>query len=131
MDAALRRLVVDRACSRCEYCRLPQTALDLTFHVEHIIARQHGGDDSPENLGLSCDRCNLLKGPNLSSIDLVTREVVPLFHPRRQQWSEHFELLGANLVGTTSTGRATAELLKMNTSRRRELRAQLLAAGEY
>ncbi len=95
------------------------------------MARQHGIDDSPSNLGLSCDRCNLLKGPNRSSIDVVTREVVPLFHPRRQQWNEHFELRGAEIVGTAPTGRATVELLKMNSSRRRELRSQLLAAGEF
>ena len=44
MDAATRRLVLRRAGSRCEYCRLPQHAVDLTFHVEHIIAKQHGGD---------------------------------------------------------------------------------------
>jgi hypothetical protein len=47
MDAALRRLVVERAGDRCEYCHLHsghQTS--VIFHIEHIIARQHGGDDS-------------------------------------------------------------------------------------
>ena len=131
MDAANRQLVWDRAGSRCEYCHLPQAAIDLTFHLEHIIAKQHGGDDSLDNIGLSCDRCNHLKGPNLSSIDSLTREVVTLFHPRQQSWDDHFELRGIDIIGKTPAGRATVELLKLNASRRRELRAQLLAAGEF
>lgn len=131
MDAANRQLVWDRAGSRCEYCHLPQAVIDLTFHIEHIIAKQHGGDDSLDNTGLSCDRCHLLKGPYLSSIDSVTREIVTLFHPRQQSWDDHFELRGIDIIGKTPAGRATVELLKMNASRRRELRAQLLAAGEF
>jgi hypothetical protein len=131
MEAALRQFVWNRADSRCEYCHLPQSAIDLTFHVEHIIARQHGGDDSPDNLGLACDRCNFFKGPNLSSINRMTGEVVQLFHPRRQLCEEHFELQGFDIVGKTPIGQVTLELLKMNTSRRRELRAQLIEAGEF
>jgi hypothetical protein len=50
MDAATKRLVRQRAQERCEYCRLPQTAQPfVTFHVEHIIAKQHGGSDDPNN----------------------------------------------------------------------------------
>jgi hypothetical protein len=42
--------------------------------------------------------------------------VVPLFHPRRQQWSRHFAWGpdGAYLQGRTRTGRATADALAMN-----------------
>jgi hypothetical protein len=55
MDAATRRLVRQRAQDRCEYCRMPQSAAPfLTFHVEHIQARQHIKDDSPDNLALAC-----------------------------------------------------------------------------
>lgn len=41
MDGAVRNLVRQRAGNRCEYCRLPQAAVDATFHVDHIIAQQH------------------------------------------------------------------------------------------
>ena len=58
MDVATRRLVRERARDRCEYCRLPQAAVQATFHVEHIIAKQHVVDDAPSNLALACDRCN-------------------------------------------------------------------------
>lgn len=125
MDATVRRHVLQRAASRCEYCRLPQHAVDLTFHIEHIIARQHGGGDDSENLCLACDRCNLHKGPNLSAIDPASREIVPLFHPRRDQWHEHFAMSGARVIGMTPTGRATAQLLQMNSPRRQELRERL------
>lgn len=131
MDSASRQLVWNRAGSRCEYCRLPQKAIDLTFHVEHIVAKQHGGDDSEGNLCLSCDRCNLLKGPNLSSIDPDTGEVVSLFHPRKLLWNDHFELQGFEIVGKTPTGRVSVELLKMNAPRRRELRTLLILSGEF
>jgi 5-methylcytosine-specific restriction endonuclease McrA len=66
MDAGLRARVFERAGGRCEYCRLHQDDADfLTFHVEHIIAEQHGGGDDPENLCVACPECNLAKGPNL------------------------------------------------------------------
>lgn len=125
MDATVRRQIVVRAASQCEYCRLPQHAVDLTFHVEHIIARQHGGDDDAGNLCLACDRCNLHKGPNLSAIDPVSQDVVLLFHPRRDQWHEHFTMIDAHIVGITPAGRATAQLLQMNSPRRLELRERI------
>ena len=54
MDAALRKVVRQRAGGRCEYCHLPEEFSELSFHVEHIIPRQHGGTDDPENLALAC-----------------------------------------------------------------------------
>lgn len=69
IDAATRQFVRERAGERCEYCGLPQQAVGLRFHIEHVVARQHDGSDSPANLALACDRCNRHKGPNLSGID--------------------------------------------------------------
>ncbi len=129
MDAETRDCVRRRAEGRCEYCRLPQEAYDLSFHIEHVIASQHQFDDSPENLALACDRCNLYKEPNLSSIDPESREIVNLFNPRNQVWSDHFGFVGAEIVGLTPTGRATARLLNMNSSRRLQLRKLLIEDG--
>jgi len=99
MDAERRELVRHRAAGYCEYCRLPQSAVPFApFHVEHIVARQHGGSDDPDNLALACDRCNLHKGPNLSSIDPQGGEMVPLFHPRRHVGEEHFRFRDATLL---------------------------------
>ena len=113
----------ERAGSRCEYCTLPQSAEPFfAFHIEHIVARQHGGGDEPENLALACYHCNARKGPNLTALDPATAAVVPLFHPRREDWAAHFAPNGSLIEGITPTGRATVALLKMNAPDRRRLR---------
>jgi hypothetical protein len=118
MDAATRDLVRHRAGYRCEYCHLPQHASALRFHIEHIISRQHGGSDDPSNLALACPHCNYQKGANLVGIDPDTGQVTSLFHPRRNQWDEHFRRDGPRLIGRTPVGRTTAWLFGMNTSDR-------------
>ena len=77
MESATRELVWRRAGGRCEYCLLRQEDSQLTHHVEHVVAKQHGGSDDADNLALACHRCNLQKGPNLTGIDPLTGEVVP------------------------------------------------------
>lgn len=126
-----RRLVRERAESCCEYCGLPQAAAPfLAFHVEHIRARQHGGGDELDNLALACPDCNAHKGPNLAGVDPVSGECVRLFHPRTDQWSEHFASDGPFIVGRTPIGRATVALLDMNERERAEMRAELLQHGD-
>ena len=123
MEPQIRDLVRRRADDRCEYCRLPQDAAPFVpFHVEHVIARQHGGDDDPLNLAWSCHRCNAYKGTNLAAVDPQSAAIVPLFHPRRDTWSEHFAAHGNQLVGLTPMGRATVHLLRFNDAYRLELR---------
>jgi len=61
----------------------------------------------------------------------VTVGVVPLFHPRRDEWRRHFALQGARIVGLTPTGRATAVLLQFNSRRRLEFREGLIAEGDF
>jgi hypothetical protein len=131
MDAAAREFVRQRAGNRCEYCLLPEEADEWPFHVEHIIARQHGGGDESTNLCWACSRCNLYKGPNLVSLDPETWQVAKLFDPRSQQWKDHFALRTARIVGLTPTGRATARLLHVNDRRRVELRGELIERGVF
>jgi hypothetical protein len=131
VDAQLRNYVSQRAADRCEYCRLPQDAVVATFHVDHVIARQHqdSSSETPDQFALACDRCNLYKGTNLSSIDPASGEVVLLFNPRQDAWSDHFRMEGPLQMGRTPTGRATVRLLQMNAQNRVELRASLLSEG--
>ena len=131
MEAEVRDFVRHRAGNRCEYCLLKQEHLPFsTFHVEHIIARKHGGSDAPSNLALACDRCNAHKGPNLTGIDPETGEIVPLFHPRDHIWEEHFRVSEATIVGLTAIGRTTIRVLNMNEERRVRLRALLKRYGQ-
>jgi hypothetical protein len=132
MKRSLRQLVRERAGRRCEYCHLPDSAAtSATFHVEHILAKQHGGLNTPDNRCWSCHRCNLHKGPNLSGRDPVTGKVVRLFDPRRQFWKRHFEWHGAILVGRTQIGRATIAVLNINDPQRLELRQVLMSEGDW
>lgn len=132
MEAALRDFVRQRASNRCEYCRLHQRHTPLfTFHIEHIHAKQHGGTDDPVNLALACNRCNRAKGPNLSSFDPATGQMVRLFNPRTDTWEAHFAFQGAVIVGRTPEGRATVELLKVNEPKRLRTRATLIVRGQF
>ena len=130
MDATTRELVRRRADNRCEYCLLPQAHSELTHHIEHIVAKQHGGGDAVENLALACHRCNLRKGTNLTGVDSQSGQLVPLFHPRRDQWVEHFLFRGVRIMGITPIGRATVHVLAMNDARRLALRSELLARNQ-
>ena len=131
MDVQLRAFVRRRAENRCEYCRLPDAVQLLPFHVEHVIAKQHGGIDDESNLAWACDRCNAYKGPNLSSIDPATGSIVALFHPRRDAWPDHFMIRDAEIEGLSPSGRATVRLLQLNSRRRVELRRELIEQGTY
>src|SRR5688572_8608248 len=130
MDAALRNAVSERADHRCEYCHLPQRVVSMArFHVEHVIPRQHGGDDRFDNLALSCPHCNRRKGPNLSGRDAVSGAIVELVDPRRDTWSDHFAWNDVELVGLTPRGRAPIAVLAINTIRRIKLRESLVSEG--
>jgi hypothetical protein len=131
MDASLQRLVWERAADRCEYCRMPQEGDNLPFHIDHIIARQHGGETVPSNLALACYACNLHKGPNVSGRDPRTRAIVRLFHPRRHKWRRHFRWEGAVLFGRTGIGRATVATLAINQAYRVALRQALIDEGRF
>jgi hypothetical protein len=126
MEAATRELVRARAFRRCEYCGIHEDDdLVLPFHIEHIRPRKHGGGDDASNLALACNHCNLHKGSNLSGIDPTTDAIVVLFHPRQQEWQEHFQFAAGRIEGLTPVGRATVAVLLMNRSDRVELRRVL------
>lgn len=127
-----REIVRRRAQDVCEYCRLPQEASVVPHQIDHIVGRQHRGTDDISNLCLCCIRCNLKKGPNIASVDPETEAVVPLYHPRRSPWREHFTLAqDGTVVGRTAAGRATVALLAMNDGERVRLRVLLLRRGRH
>jgi 5-methylcytosine-specific restriction endonuclease McrA len=123
MTEAVRHLVRQRAKRRCEYCQLHQDDSPLAaLHIEHIRPIKHGGSDALENLCLACIDCNLHKGTNLTGIDPETDEITPLFHPRRDNWDEHFFWNGIRIAGHTAVGRATIRVLVLNGDDRLDLR---------
>jgi hypothetical protein len=125
IETSIRAAVAERASHRCEYCLLLSADHCWPFHVEHIVARQHGGTDSTDNLAYACPRCNRYKGTNLTGIDPETGRITPLFNPRIHGWHDHFESAGNLIEGKTDIGRATTRLLRMNSENRRDLRSEL------
>ena len=131
IPVAVRRRVRQRAQEQCEYCLLHQDDVPLSHHIDHILPRKHGGHTVSSNLALACLECNRGKGSDLSAIDPATGAITPLFNPRAHAWQEHFALEGAQIVGLTSVGRATAALLQFNEPRRITQRRVLIDVGRY
>lgn len=130
MDIAARAAVWERAEMRCEYCRLHSQDWDeLTFHIDHIYAKKHGGSDDLQNLCLSCPECNMAKSSDLSGP--VDDKIVPLFHPRRQGWSRHFDWDGPVLIGKTLCAKATVYVLDINNDWRVRMRQMLIDEGRF
>jgi hypothetical protein len=63
-------------------------------------------------------------------MDHRTGEIVPLFHPRRDVWEDHFAFRGPLIEGLTAIGRATVRVLRMNEGERLERRTELWEKGE-
>lgn len=127
----MARIVRERAESRCEYCRMPEALFSAPFQIDHIIAEKHGGKTTLENLAFACPHCNLYKGPNIAGIDLVLRQVMRLFHPRTDVWSEHFAWQGARLIGHSPIGRVTVQVLAINAEDFLQYRVGLLDEGVF
>jgi hypothetical protein len=132
MDVTLAQEVRRRAGDACEYCRMPQVYYPtVVFPIDHITARQHGGRTVTGNLALSCLHCNSYKGPNIASIDQVTRKLTKLFNPRRHKWARHFRWSGPYIVGRTAVGRVTVAVLSMNDMEVIEVRESLIEEGVF
>jgi len=127
MNAALTQCVWSRAGSCCEYCLMPQTVHVLTFPIDHVIARQHGGETVESNLALSCTRCNSYKGPNIAGLDPETGVLTRLLHPRTDAWAAHFRMIGPAIEGLTPIGRTTVFVLQFNHEDYIALRSSLIA----
>jgi HNH endonuclease len=127
--------VAARAHHICEYCRAPEQVSPDRFQVEHIRPRARGGGDDLSNLALSCPRCNRQKSYATHAVDRETGMLVALFNPRRDVWSEHFDvrILAISIVidGLTANGRVTVDRLAMNDEHICRARMWWAAAGLF
>ncbi len=130
---SLREFVARRAGGRCEYCRSPAAFAHQSFSLEHIRPRSRKGKRSLANLALSCQGCNNHKYNRTKTRDPVSGANVPLFHPRRHRWADHFAWSddATQIMGLTRIGRATVEALQLNREALVNLRRILVEAGEH
>jgi hypothetical protein len=131
VPTALRALVQARAGFRCEYCLIHEEDAHFSHQPDHVIACKHRGATSEDNLAWACYLCNLLKGPDISSVDLETGRIVRLFNPRSDNWADHFRLEGGRIVPLTPEGRVTEYLLQFNRPQSVEERQDLILADRY
>ncbi|MEM7315981.1 MAG: HNH endonuclease, partial [Planctomycetota bacterium] len=52
--------------------------------------------------------------PNIAGWIAETDEIIRLFHPRKDEWSTHFEWQGPLLIGRTPIGSVTIDVLRIN-----------------
>jgi len=129
--STVAQAIRQRAQFCCEYCLLPSQVSIVPFEIDHIIAKKHGGASESSNLALSCFYCNSAKGPNIAGIDPTNGAIVPLYHPRRDRWNEHFRIVGNNITGQSPRARATIAVLEMNAEDMLLLRDSLISEGLY
>lgn len=131
IPASLRRFVIQRASNRCEYCGLSQAGQVATFHIDHIIPVVAGGATASENLALACVSCSLRKAARKTVTDPETGETVPIFHPRQQNWQEHFRWNNVEVIGLTAIGRATINALAINRAIMLAIRTEEQLLGRH
>jgi HNH endonuclease len=131
IPSSLRRLVIQRADNRCEYCSLSQLGQAATFHIDHVIPVVADGSTTADNLALACISCSLYKGARQVIEDPETRKTVTIFNPRDQTWEEHFSWRGVEVVGLTDVGRATVKALKLNRAIIQAIRVEEECFGRH
>jgi hypothetical protein len=95
-----------------------QSLQGARFHLEHIIPQSRGGATELINLAWACPGCNLRKSDRTEAVDIVTGQLSPLFHPRQDDWNEHFAWRSFEVTALSATGRVTIATLDLNHSRR-------------
>lgn len=114
--AKLRKQQVwERASGFCEYCQMSQVFDVRPFQLDHVRAQKHRGETTVANLALACFACNVYKSSNLAGFDPQTEKLQPLFNPRTDTWSRHFEWRGPILIGKTAKGRTTIDVLRIKS----------------
>jgi hypothetical protein len=126
-----RQRVREAFADRCAYCQCSQSYVYGKLEIEHIYPESRGGTNEEVNLCLACRTCNLFKSDQVEAVDPLTGSSVPLFNPRRQDWSEHFRWApaGTTILGRTPVGRATVRALGLNNELAVAVRREWVRVG--
>lgn len=133
IPAQIKKVVAARAKAQCEYCLSPVEFSIDPFVIEHIIPKSRGGKSTLDNLAFACQGCNGYKYNKTEAEDPATGVVVPLYHPRKDAWDEHFTWSEefTLLIGLTNIGRATISDLDLNRTGVVNFRRVLLLLKEH
>ena len=133
IPAKVKRKVQLAAKGLCEYCFCLESNSISPFHFDHIVPTSLGGISVYENLARSCGGCNNAKSNYIVGLDPLTRQSVPLYRPREDEWSTHFRWSDdyLTIIGITATGRATIEVLRLNRKGVVNMRKLTVTTGEH
>jgi hypothetical protein len=67
----------------------------------------------------------------LSGFDANSGNVVILFNPRTDRWTDHFRFENGTVIGLTEIGRATVDCLTLNLPSRVAARQSLMSRGQF
>jgi hypothetical protein len=125
--------IQERAKHTCEYCKFPVRFSPNPFHVEHIVPLQAGGTNDLDNLAFACDGCNTNKWAYTTWPDPASGQAVRLFHPRTDDWNDHFQWNAdfTKILAQTAVGRASADLLQLNREGLVNIRQALRQFGAH
>jgi len=127
----LRQRIAVQARHRCGYCLTLEVVSGIPLTLEHIIPKSRGGQDTEDNLWLSCRLYNEAKEVLAEALDPQTDTFTSVFNPRLQSWTEHFTWSedGTQIIGLTAIGRTTVAALSLNSELRVRARAIWVEAG--
>jgi len=133
ISASIKKKVAKRANALCEYCKCPKKYAPGPFDIEHTVPLSKGGSSSLDNLAYACNGCNGIKYNKIYAIDPADGKSVRLYNPRKNDWSDHFMWsdTGLLVIGITSIGRATVNLLELNREELLNIRSILHLIGEH
>ena len=128
---AIQRAVIVLSKGYCEYCFVPEDFSNDFFQFDHIIPFSKGGSSELKNIARTCGKCNGYKHHKTHHIDPLTQQPCRLYHPRQDDWSEHFRWHNdkLTLIGKTPIGRTTIDLLQINRYSSVNLRSLLKIVG--
>lgn len=131
MNKSLRKRIKERAAYLCEYCLSPERFCAAYYDGDHVIPYSMGGKEEFDNSANACGGCNNNKSNAMHAIDPLSGQIVPLYNPRTDIWSEHFCWNDTYILirGISPIGRAPITKLKLNREEVVNLRTVLLAVG--
>ena len=126
-----RKIVAARAFFVCEYCLIHEEDSYFSYEIDHIISLKHGGETQMDNLAYSCITCNRNKGSDIASVLSDPERYIRFYHPRKDSWNDHFQLVGSVIEPLTDIGRTTLHILDFNHTDRILERQSLINIDRY
>lgn len=133
LSEEVKNIVRLRAKNFCEYCLSQEMFATQRFSIEHIFPLSKGGKTTLDNLALACQGCNNYKYNKTEGYDELSNQTVSLFHPRKDNWEDHFKWNNNYdlIIGITAKGRISIQVLRLNRDGLVNLRRILYPIGKH